>query len=133
MSAIPTSVTESQFNTHILPDVSTAKRGYVSKIALNERDQILLSVVWLRVYPTQEVLGYLFGVSDSAARGVIERVLPVLEQAGRDTMRLPDPGRKRRRKLDDLLRDTPELAVVIDSFEQKVQRPRDKTQADSLY
>src|SRR5436305_5237621 len=101
--------------------------------ALNERDQILLSVVWLRVYPTQEVLGYLFGVSDSAARSVVERVLPVLEQAGRDTLRLPDPGRKRRRSLDDLLRDTPELAVVIDSFEQRVQRPRDKTAADKLY
>ena len=34
MSAIPTSVTEAQFDTHILPFVSTAKRGYVSKIAL---------------------------------------------------------------------------------------------------
>ena len=101
--------------------------------ALSDRDHVLLTVVWLRVYPTQEVLGYLFGVSDSAARSVIERVLPVLEQAGRDTMRLPDPGRKRRRKLDDLLRDTPELAVVIDSFEQRVQRPRGHEQADALY
>jgi hypothetical protein len=101
--------------------------------ALNDRDQILLTVVWLRVYPTQEVLGYLFGVSDSAARSAVERVLPVLEAAGRDTMRMPDPGRKRRRKLSDLLRDTPELAVVIDSFEQRVQRPRDKSAADALY
>jgi hypothetical protein len=101
--------------------------------ALRERDHIMLTVVWLRVYPIQEVLGYLFGVSDTTARRVIERVLPVLEKAGRDTMRLPDPGRKRRRKLDELLRDTPELAVVIDSFEQRVQRPRDKTAADSLY
>jgi len=101
--------------------------------ALSERDHILLTVVWLRVYPTHEVLGYLFGVSDTAARSVIERVLPVLERAGRDTMRLPDPGRKRRRKLDELLHDTPELAVVIDSFEQRVQRPRDKTEADKLY
>src|SRR5262249_15021026 len=82
---------------------------------------------------TQEVLGYRFGLSDSAARSAIERVLPVLEAAGRDTMRLPDPGRKRRRKLDDLLRDTPELAVVIDTFEQRVQRPRHKTHADKLY
>ena len=102
-------------------------------IALNDRDQILLTVVWLRVYPTQEVLGYLFGVSDSAARSAVERVLPVLEAAGRDTMRMPDPGRKRRRKLSDLLRDTPDLAVVIDSFEQRVQRPRDREAADGLY
>ncbi|MBP6472997.1 MAG: transposase family protein [Chloroflexi bacterium] len=29
-------------------------------------NQILMAVVWLRCYPTHEVLGYLFGVSDSA-------------------------------------------------------------------
>src|SRR5258708_5603005 len=27
-------------------------------------DQFLLTIFWLRHYPTQEVLGYLFGVSD---------------------------------------------------------------------
>ena len=34
MSTIPTSLTEKQFNDHILPYLSTAKRGYVCKIAL---------------------------------------------------------------------------------------------------
>ena len=91
---------------------------------LDWRDQVLLCVVWLRQYPTQEVLGYLFGVSDTTALRAIERVLPVLEQSGKDTMRLPDPGKKKRRQLDDLLQGTPELAVLIDSFEQRVQRPK---------
>jgi len=54
---------------------------------------------------------------------VIERVLPLLEAAGRDTMRLPDPGRKRRRHADALRADIPELTVLVDSFEQRVQRP----------
>jgi len=98
-----------------------------------DRDHLLLTVVWLRVYPTHEVLGYLFGVSAVTAGRTIQRVLPVLEHAGRDTMRMPDPGKKRRRQLDDLLRDTPELAVVIDSFEQRVQRPKDKHEADGYY
>jgi transposase len=34
MSAIPTSVTEAEFNMHMLPFLRTAKRGYVSKIPL---------------------------------------------------------------------------------------------------
>jgi hypothetical protein len=34
MSTIPTSVTEEQINAHILPFLSTAKRGFVSKIPL---------------------------------------------------------------------------------------------------
>ena len=91
---------------------------------LTPRDQVLLTVVWLRRYPIHEVLGFLFGVSDSTVCRYIRRVLPLLEATGRTTMRLPDPGRKQRRQLDDLLKETPELAVVIDSFEQRVPRPR---------
>lgn len=91
--------------------------------ALDVRDHLLLTVIWLRLYPIHEVLGYLFGVSDSTVSRLIERVLPILEQNGRDGMRLPDPGRKRRRQLPDLLQAIPELTVIVDSFEQRVQRP----------
>lgn len=101
--------------------------------ALAPRDQLLLAVVWLRVYPTHEVLGYLFGVSDTTVTRTVARWLPLLEAAGRDTMRLPDPGRKHRRHLDALLADTPALAVIVDTFEQRVQRPRDRDAADRLY
>ena len=31
------------------------------------------------------------------------------------------------------VRETPELAVVIDSFEQRVQRPRERGEADDYY
>lgn len=100
---------------------------------LDGRDQILLSVIWLRKYPTQEVLGYLFGVSDTTAGRLPKRIVPLLEAAGRDTMKLPDPGRKKRRQLSELLADTPDLVVVIDTFEQRVQRHRDPQQADEYF
>ena len=101
--------------------------------ALAPRDQLLLAVVWLRAYPTHEVLGYLCGVSDTTVTRILARWLPLLAAAGRDTMRLPDPGRKHRRHLDALLADTPALAVIIDTFEQRVQRPRERAAADRLY
>jgi hypothetical protein len=100
---------------------------------LSVRDQILLTVIWLRQYPTQDVLGYFFGISQTTVSHYLSHVLPILEQDGRDRMRMPDPGRKRRRKLDELLRDMPEIMVVIDSFEQKVQRPKDPAQRDAWY
>ncbi len=92
-------------------------------------DQLLLTVVWLRHYPTQECLGYLFGVSDSSALRAVRRCLPVLERAGKDSMRLPDPGRGRRRDLPALLRQTPELAVIVDTFEQRTRRPKRRQRA----
>lgn len=103
------------------------------KASLDVRDQILLCVIWLRQYPTQDVLGYFFGVSQAVVSNYIAHVLPVLEQAGRDTMRMPDPGRKRRKDLDKLLEEMPEVMVVIDSFEQKIQRPKDKDAQKGYY
>lgn len=129
----------------VLPELGQAEQRRLSQrprrraigagrhFELGGRDQILLTVVWLRQYPIHEVLAYLFGVSDSTVSRAISRVLPLLEQAGRDTMRLPDPGKRHRRTLDALLADLPEVVVIIDSFEQRVQRPRDRQAADDLY
>jgi hypothetical protein len=107
--------------------------GAGRRYTLPHRDHLLLTIVWLRRYPTNVVLGYLFGVSEYVALRTVQRVVPLLEAAGLDTMRLPDPGRGRRRDLDELLRDTPRLAVLIDTFEQRVQRPRDRAEADAYY
>ena len=96
---------------------------------LTTADHLLLAVIWLRQYPTNEVLGFLFGVSDSTASRTRSRVLPHLEQAGRDTMRMPDPGAGRRKTLPALLKDTPGLAVVVDSFEQRTHRPKRRQRA----
>jgi len=97
--------------------------------------------MWLRLYPTHEVLAFLFGVDPSTVSRLLGRILPVLAQAGKDTMRMPDPGRKHRRSFDQLLSDLPEFAVVIDSFEQRVQRPqgpeptnrKSRSEADTWY
>lgn len=93
---------------------------------LTALEQVLLTVVWLRLYPTYEVLGFFFGVSHSTVSRLLSRTVPLLAQAGRDTMKMPDPGRKHRRHMSQLLSELPELAVVIDSWEQAVQRPQGK-------
>lgn len=107
--------------------------GGGDKPRLAAREQILLTVIWLRLYPTHDVLGFLFGISQPTVGRYIRHVLPVLEQWGYDTMRLPDPGRKRRRKLPELLRDVPDIQVVVDTFEQPIQRPKHAAERDAYY
>lgn len=114
------------------PDRRRAKGGG-RHADLVPRDQILLAVIFLRQYPTNEVLGFLFGVSDSTVSRVLSRGIPLLEASGKDTMRLPDPGRKHRKELDVLLAETPQLAVIIDTFEQRVQRSKDRAEADAHF
>lgn len=116
----------------LVADVSPAY-AVAEAARLAPRDQFLLAVVWLRRYPTTQVRGYLFGVSEPTARRAGGRLVPLLAAAGRDTMRLPDPGRGRRPGLDALLADTPGLAVLVDTFEQRVQRPADRADADTYY
>lgn len=89
--------------------------GGGSDFELETPDQILLAVIWLHKQPTQETLGDLFGVSDTTAGRYIRRLLPLLEAGGWDTMRIPDPGRKRRRHLADLLQEIPELGLISDT------------------
>src|SRR3954468_6970236 len=127
--------------TDVVPAVEAAHRktldrpdrqraiGAGGEFGLTTTDQVLLTVVWLRQYPTQEVLGFLFGVSDSTALRAVRRCLPALERAGKDTMRMPDPGAGRRKRLPALPADTPGLAVVIDTFEQRAHRPRRRQRA----
>jgi hypothetical protein len=101
--------------------------------ALSERDRVLLTVVWLRRYPIYEVLGLLFGISQETAVRTVPRVLPILEGVGLTSMRGRDPGKYRRPNLDALLRETPELAVIVDTFEQRIERPTDPAVADTYY
>src|SRR5207237_10084693 len=68
---------------------------------LDTRDQLLVTLVWLRRYPTHEVLAWLFGVSYSTTVRIVARLLPLLQQLGHDTMRFPDPGKHHRRPFDE--------------------------------
>ena len=97
--------------------------------ALSFRAQLLLVVVWLRVYPTSPALGFLFGVRHQTVLRTIALVLPLLEQAGRDTMRLPghgERGRRGRRGLHALLAAIPARTEIVDGSTQRVPRPRDR-------
>jgi hypothetical protein len=102
-------------------------------------DEVLLTVLWLRHYWTQEALGYFFAVSDTTVLRAIGRVLPLLEAAGRDTMRTDPPSRRQRYGVAEALRayeeraDLDDEARVVDSFEQRVQRPTNQKEADRHY
>jgi hypothetical protein len=48
-------------------------------------------------------------------------------------MRLPDPGPHHRRDLPQLLKNTPGRLVLVDTFEQRVQRPGDPAEQRQWY
>ena len=102
---------------------------------LDWEDQFLLSLVWLRLYPTYEVLGYFFGCSDTSAYRVVQRCLPWLEATGRSEIQRSQAHAQRKRgyRLEAILAQVPGLAVIVDTFEQPIERPRTRQEADSFY
>src|SRR5918998_1736877 len=62
--------------------------------------------------------------------------LRAVPAAFRAMTRLPGHGargRRSRRRSPDLLAAIPALAVIVDTLEQRVQRPRGRTEADRYY
>lgn len=112
--------------------------GGGAQFRLSAEDQLLLSLCWARLYLSNELLGYLFGLDPSnISRNrrllwpLLTQHLPVPFQPRRDLAgRAPCEPPKRRKKigtLEELFEQYPELKeVIVDATEQRVQRPTKK-------
>jgi hypothetical protein len=93
--------------------------------ALGARDRLLMALVWLRVYPTYELLGYFFGLHNGNACRNVADVLAILETLGDFPFDRPDgdPGRPKLDSVAAVMDAFPEVRLVIDTKEQRVRRP----------
>jgi hypothetical protein len=105
--------------------------GAGRKYELDGRTRLLMALVWLKVYPTWEVLGYFFGLDESNARKGSKDVLKTLEAMG--SFPLERRPRKQGRSLEEVIEAVPEVAVLIDSKEQRIRRPSGGWQAQKPY
>jgi len=90
----------------------------------DSRHRLLMALVWLRVYPTYELLGFFFGLHKRNAQLNVRDVLAVLDTI--DDFPFDRPGRRRKRLgcAAEVMAAFPEVRVLIDSKEQRVNRPR---------
>lgn len=108
--------------------------GGGSDYLLDIQELLLMTLVWLHLYPKTAVLGYLFGLSQPTASRNTRRVLAVLYEISVDEFDLNDPPRKGEgRELDELLQRHPDLVAIVDATEQPVERPKDSEQESLHY
>ncbi|MGI9182646.1 MAG: transposase family protein [Longimicrobiaceae bacterium] len=116
--------------------------GAGRKYVLDAPTRLLAALVWLKLYPTWPVLGFLFDVEESAVRRSTKDVLlrleamavfpleqrtPASPASGAGSQGPPQEGapkRPRGRSLAEVLQEEPELQILIDSREQRIRRPR---------
>lgn len=91
--------------------------------AHDERTRLLMALVWLRVYPTYEVLGLLFDLGKGNAWDNVQDVLASLETLAVFTFERPTTERKRLGTVAAVMDAFPQVRLVIDGKEQRIERP----------
>lgn len=112
---------------------SVRQRAYGGgrKAQLHElSDKLLFILVYFRLYPTQAVQGYLFGMSQAQANVWVHRLTRVLNQALGAEQQLPEREPSR---LPDVLNRCPGLEFLIDGTERPINRPQDKDDRKTYY
>jgi len=98
------------------------------KILSSLEDQLLIALVWAKVYPTYIFLEYLFSIDESTAFRTIQETIPLLQDRfalqGQKGVR---KGNKRIGTIEELREIIPDLDEILgDTTEQKIPRPKKK-------
>lgn len=93
-------------------------------------DKLLFILVYFRLYPTQEVQGYLFGISQAQANEWVHRLTGVLNVALGYEKQLPE---REPANLVEVLKRCPGLEFMIDGTERRINRPKDKEGRKTFY
>jgi hypothetical protein len=88
------------------------------------RDRLLMTLVWLRVYTTYAVMGFLFDLDPTNVEDNVKAVLATLEQMSSFAYERPAAQRHKLRSLAAVMDAFPDVRLVIDATEQRVQRPQ---------
>lgn len=96
----------------------------------DNRDKLLFILVYFRLYPTQEVQGFLFGIGQPQAHEWVHKLTPILNQALGYEHQLPERSPWR---LERVLKECSALEFIIDGTERRIPRPKDKQERQQHY
>lgn len=93
------------------------------------RTRLLMALIWLRIYPTFEVLGFLVSLNKTNVHATVADMLETLETLADFPFERPLAERKKLRSVAAVMDAFPDVRLVIDAKEQRIQRPK-STQED---
>ncbi len=98
----------------------------------NLRNRIIMLLIYYRLYVTMDLMDFLFNLDKSN----ISRNISITELSIKSVLPLPRKiysGKNRINSLKELELLFPELIVIVDATEQKINRPQHKTRRDNCY
>jgi Helix-turn-helix of DDE superfamily endonuclease/DDE superfamily endonuclease len=97
--------------------------GRKGQLATTEQ-KLLFSLVYVKTYPLQALLGVMFGLSQSRVNRWLQRLLPIVKEALDELGVLPSRAPEQFAEQEQERRETVEL--IIDGTDRCRQRPKDK-------
>lgn len=94
------------------------------------RLKLLFILFYFKSYPTQEVMGFVFGLSQPQVCEWVKRLTPLLGAVLGGELLLPA---RRPADMAVLLAETPELLLLIDGTERPIRRPKDQDEQKTNY
>lgn len=101
--------------------------------AHDERHRLLMALIWLRIYPTYELLGFFFGLHKRNVQLNVRGVLEILDTLDDFPFDRPDGERRKLSTMEQVMTAFPSVRLVIDGKEQRVQRPQASYEAQTPY
>jgi hypothetical protein len=92
--------------------------------------RLLIALFWLRIYPTFEVLGFFFSLDKTNVHATVGDLLATLETLATFPFERPTADRKKLRTPTAVMDAFPDVCLVIDAKEQRVQRPKSSKEDD---
>jgi hypothetical protein len=88
-----------------------------------DADRLLMALMWLRIYPTYEVLGFFFDLHKRNAQLGVRSVLDVLDSLSDFPLQRPGDDRKKMRSPAEVMAAFPDVRFIIDAKEQRINKP----------
>lgn len=96
----------------------------------NLEDKLLFILFYFKIYPVQEVQGYVFGMGQTQAGEWIHRLTPILNRALGYEKQLPA---RKAQDIEQVLKMCPNLEFIIDGTERPIRRPKNKAKQKEYY
>jgi hypothetical protein len=103
--------------------------GRKARLSTTE-DKLLFILFYFKVYPLQEVIAFLFDMSQGRANAWIHKLSPVLQMALGKAPCLPERDPQ---NLEQVLALCVSVDFIIDGTERRTHRPQDSTEQKEKY
>lgn len=94
------------------------------------RDRLLMTLFWLKAYTTYELLGFFYDLDKTNIEDNLILILETLERMATFEFERPAAERKKLHSVAEVMDAFPDVRLIIDGKEQRVERPKNQKDKD---